>query len=118
MSHDDAFLRAIIENPDDDGPRLLYADWLDERGDPRGEFIRVQCALAGMDEYDPRRWDLMTRERELLAIHQQEWLDPLPDDLPYWKFRRGFLDWVEVDGNGVGGVTADLSQLSPVPGIR
>jgi uncharacterized protein (TIGR02996 family) len=41
-----AFLRAVCEHPDDDRPRLIFADWLDEHGDPRGEFIRLQCALA------------------------------------------------------------------------
>jgi uncharacterized protein (TIGR02996 family) len=41
-----AFIRAIIERPDDDLPRLVMADFLDERGDPRGEFIRLQVELA------------------------------------------------------------------------
>jgi uncharacterized protein (TIGR02996 family) len=42
-----AFLRAIIALPDDDGPRLAYADYLDEVGAVgRGEFVRVQCELA------------------------------------------------------------------------
>ena len=45
MTPDDAFLQAIVEAPDDDTPRLIYADWLEERGDPRGEFIRLQCRL-------------------------------------------------------------------------
>jgi uncharacterized protein (TIGR02996 family) len=43
---DDAFLRQILAHPFDDGPRLVYADRLDERGDPRGEFIRTQIILA------------------------------------------------------------------------
>jgi uncharacterized protein (TIGR02996 family) len=43
MTPQEAFLKAIQEQPEDDGPRLMYADWLEERGDPRGEFIRVQC---------------------------------------------------------------------------
>ena len=42
------FLAAICANPDDDAPRLVYADWLDEHGDPRGEFIRVQVELAAL----------------------------------------------------------------------
>jgi uncharacterized protein (TIGR02996 family) len=42
----DPFLRQILAHPEDDGPRLVWADRLDERGDPRGEFIRVQCELA------------------------------------------------------------------------
>jgi uncharacterized protein (TIGR02996 family) len=42
-----AFLRSIIDRPDDDLPRLVAADWLDEHGDPeRAEFVRVQCELA------------------------------------------------------------------------
>lgn len=47
MSTRDELLRTIIEFPDDDTPRLVFADWLDEHGDPeRAEFIRVQCELA------------------------------------------------------------------------
>jgi uncharacterized protein (TIGR02996 family) len=37
-----AFLRAIAEAPEDDAPRLVYADWLDERNDPRAEYLRVE----------------------------------------------------------------------------
>jgi uncharacterized protein (TIGR02996 family) len=44
---EDAFLQAIRDAPDDDAPRLVYADWLDESGDPaRAELIRVQCELV------------------------------------------------------------------------
>jgi uncharacterized protein (TIGR02996 family) len=42
----DAFLAAILAAPDDDAPRLIYADYLDEQGEcDRAEFIRVQVAL-------------------------------------------------------------------------
>jgi uncharacterized protein (TIGR02996 family) len=45
-----AFLSDICSNPADDGVRLIYADWLDERGLPgdaeRAEFIRGQIALC------------------------------------------------------------------------
>jgi uncharacterized protein (TIGR02996 family) len=40
MTHDDAFLQAILEAPEDDTPRLIYADWLDEHGElARDEWI-------------------------------------------------------------------------------
>ena len=57
MTPDDAFLADIFANPDDDGLRLIYADWLDEHGwrPERAEFIRVQVALASLPEDDPRR---------------------------------------------------------------
>jgi uncharacterized protein (TIGR02996 family) len=41
-----ALLRAIIATPDDPTPRLVYADFLTERGDPRGEYLNLALALA------------------------------------------------------------------------
>jgi uncharacterized protein (TIGR02996 family) len=46
MTDDEAFIRAIVDNPGDDAPRLIYADWLDERGDPRGEYLRAEVEWA------------------------------------------------------------------------
>lgn len=41
------FLAAIIAQPKCDATRLIFADWLEENGEPeRAEFIRVQCELA------------------------------------------------------------------------
>lgn len=42
-----ALLNAIIAKPEDDAPRLAYADWLDEHDQPeRAEFIRVEVERA------------------------------------------------------------------------
>ena len=41
----DALVRAILNDPDADEPRLVYADWLLERGELRGELIAMQCEL-------------------------------------------------------------------------
>lgn len=47
MSEYDGFLAAIIAAPDDDMPRLIAADFLDENGEPeRAEFVRVQIAMV------------------------------------------------------------------------
>ncbi len=90
--HDDTFLQAIIENPDDDGLRLIYADYLDERGDTRGQFIRVQIALASLPNDDPRRGELEARERRLLAEYEGDWVKPWRRLAKEWKFRRGFVE--------------------------
>ncbi len=52
MTIPQGFLDAILADSEDDTPRLILADWLDERDDPRGEFIRVQCTLAKMPALD------------------------------------------------------------------
>jgi uncharacterized protein (TIGR02996 family) len=45
MNDDEAFIRAIVAAPGDDAPRLVYADWLDERGDPRGSYLRLEAEI-------------------------------------------------------------------------
>src|SRR5437764_6172383 len=90
MPDDDAFLRAILAHPDDDLPRLVYADWLDERGDPKGEFIRLQCELERLAPNDPGRKRLESREAALWAAHQSKWEAPLRRlGAEYIRFHRG-----------------------------
>lgn len=54
------FARAIAASPDDDQPRLAYADWLDAAGHAdRAELVRVQCELARMPPKPPRCYRLV-----------------------------------------------------------
>ena len=48
LSQHEAFLRAIFDAPDDDTPRVVYADFLEENGEAeRAEVIRWQCDPTG-----------------------------------------------------------------------
>jgi uncharacterized protein (TIGR02996 family) len=90
MNDRESFLQAIRANPDDDHLRLIYADWLEERGDPRGEFIRVQIELM-KPELDPERQkELVFRQEELIHAHRTEWLQPFNKLFSHVHFRRGF----------------------------
>src|SRR5262249_3928589 len=93
MTRDEAFLQAILEDPEDDTPRLVYADWLEENGQPeRGEFIRIQIELEPMAEDDPRRPDLQKRGQGLLNAHGRAWLEEVTAwGRKYALFRRGFV---------------------------
>ena len=107
MTDGDALLRTIIVDPADDTPRLVYADWLEENGEPdRAEFIRVQVKLARLgdnpecsrgtpnaddcgDPRCPRRRHsrLRRRERELWAKAADDAMqadEPLWGVLPTW----------------------------------
>lgn len=46
MHGDEAFVEAICAAPADDVARLVYADWLEERGDSRGNYLRVVHEIA------------------------------------------------------------------------
>src|SRR5438477_11581752 len=98
MSTEAALLRAIREMPDENTPRLIYADYLDEEGHAaRAEFIRVQIERSQLPEHDPRRAPLEDREQELLAEHEAAWLGVAPDDmdgLAEWEVERGFVHGV------------------------
>ncbi len=87
----EALLQAIYDTPDDDAPRLVYADALLERGDPRGELINLQ--IAGSHDRDARR-----REAELLQTHGKHWLGELaPVVMSGYVFARGFLSECRID---------------------
>ncbi len=86
MNEREALLRAVCDNPDDDTPRLVFADWLQEHGDEaRAEFIRVQIEIArGGDNSE-----LKERERVLLATHGERWSAPLRETgIPLVAFQR------------------------------
>lgn len=93
----EAFLQRIRAYPDDDAQRLIFADWLDEEGDPRGRFVRVQLALAHLPEGDRARPALLAEERQLLAVHRDEWEAPFRGLVSGPVFRRGFVDEVKVE---------------------
>lgn len=93
-----AFLDSIAREPDDDTTRLIYADWLTDRGDPRGDFIRIQCELATLDDWDPRRPLLEWQARALLDQNESEWRRGLPNipGIRWGRFRRGFVDEIHI----------------------
>ena len=91
-----ALLEAILAAPDDDAPRLVYADVLQERGDPRGEFIAVQLALSRPELPEARRGELEARGASLLALHGDAWLGPLAAGGLRVSFDRGFVEALTV----------------------
>lgn len=119
-------LGLVLAAPDDDEPRLVYADWLSEQGDPRGEFIQIQCmlgrALLGAGaKYASRegrklpyesRQELEAREKELVKKHEAEWLAPIRRYIRQWQLRRGFVDHVIADA---GAFLDGLDALKQVP---
>jgi uncharacterized protein (TIGR02996 family) len=114
MVDEATLLQAILDEPDDDAPRLIYADWLEEHGDPRGEFILVQCALARCPLTDRRRPGLLARERTLLARYKDEWAGPLGDLVREGEFRRGFLDAVSLSADVFLAQAETLFAVAPV----
>lgn len=102
-----AFYRAVRARLDDDVPRLAFADYLDEHGEPAwAEFIRVQCEVARHGEDNARERhekseEFLAWQRQYLALEREEYaafgkfckdvgvlyLPPRPGLYSWWPLR-------------------------------
>lgn len=118
MSTELALLRAIRDLPEEDTPRLVYADYLDDVDEhARAEFIRVQIERARTTESDPRQRELEDREHELLCEHEATFLGVAPGDfdgLTEWHFDRGFVHEVAATPTFMLGAGTQLANTHPV----
>jgi len=86
---DSDLLGSVLQRPHDNDERLVYADWLEERGDPHAEYLRVQVALSQAVTTGEESASLLDRERRLRATLHPGWIsqvrrltsEPLPFDI-------------------------------------
>jgi uncharacterized protein (TIGR02996 family) len=125
MTDEQKFLAAIRKQPDDRVTRLVYADWLQDRDDSRGELIRIEEEMRHLPIYSDLYWQLKPRRKELLMLAEKPWLkkmgygstdyQPVFADVPKgwkerWRLLRESVErWYGVPMDDVGG------PLKPVP---
>ena len=95
LEHPPTYWNNILDDPQNDEPRLRYAAWLEDEGEPLGEFIQVQCRLASAPDSEIA-WEWERREQELLAEHEEEWVGELRGLIDWGTFRRGFIEEIAV----------------------
>jgi uncharacterized protein (TIGR02996 family) len=132
----EAFERALAANPRDLATASMYADYLMEQGDPRGEFIQVQIALEDESLSRSARAALKKQEAAVLKKHEKDWLGPLAavtldaEPVSFWdggeeakrapvahRFTRGWLSRLEFHDLTVGQARA-LAQASQARFLR
>ncbi|MBN9119569.1 MAG: TIGR02996 domain-containing protein [Planctomycetes bacterium] len=125
-THDD-FLSAIAAQPGDRVLRLVYADWLDERSDPRGELVRVEEEMRELPVFADRFWELKPRRNALRAQVGTGWCGKLrygtecepvfrhgvPDGWrERWRLIREFTErWHHVPMPDVGGRQKEITDV-------
>lgn len=115
---DREFLTAIIEHPEDDGPRIAYANWLKKQGDPRGEFIHLGCKMAKKKERTPPHNRLRIRIEELLKEYGKEWKGPFEKLGIECDFRRGFIESPDIAVNQFLQKGEKLMEHEPFTSVR
>lgn len=121
-AEEQAFTRSIVARFRDDGPRLLYADYLDESPHPadrdRAEFIRLQLALARLPDDHPLRGELTERQNGLLLSHLGEWTRHLEGLGTGFDFRRGLLHSATVTVGQLAARGEELFRKAPIRRLR
>jgi uncharacterized protein (TIGR02996 family) len=113
MSAAEGLLGDIVASPEDDTPRLVYADWLEEHDQPdRAEIIRLQIERSKLPEDDARAAKLLRREKALLKQHGAEWCDTHLGMMG--ELRRGFLEHVTCWPHNALEAGAELVEKFPV----
>jgi uncharacterized protein (TIGR02996 family) len=122
MNDREALFRAICAAPDEDSPRLVFADLLEEQGDAeRAEFIRLQIQLHDVEGLAEEKVAGRRRIRELESSHRNAWRADLPrgDGGEYAaEFVRGFIDSLHVtDVQAFAAHAAELFAAAPLQGL-
>lgn len=119
MTNEAAFIQTIREHPDDDGPRLVYADWLEEHGQcEKAEFIRVQIELAAGVADPERRRRLYALEESLLSQHARHWARSVGKWIIGWDFHRGLLTGIQIKCNDFVRHGDRLFDQAPIMKVR
>lgn len=130
MSDRDALLAAILANPDDDTPRLVYADWLDEYGPAlppaerrtaadRAAFIRAQVEAARAEPFSPAARLAQERaDRLLTSWNHEAWTWHLRGKVDGSEFACGFIGRVTVDAARFPETADAIFDAEPVRFVR
>lgn len=125
MSDRSALMAAVLAAPDDDVPRLVYADYLDDTGDPvdaaRAEFIRLEVEADRFPTGAAERQELDARAAVLFRKHIAEW----NRDLPGWLgkdarvfYRRGFPHELEAEYERFASSAFELFEAAPIRAVQ
>ncbi len=133
MTDENAFLDAIASEPKGSPRRLIYADWLEEKGDSRAELIRLEEEMRTLAVYSDRYWELKPRRNELRQEADSNWLEVMRYGTDYepvfahgwpdgWKERwRIVRRWVEIwrddELPDVGGHRDEVSEIEQRLGL-
>jgi uncharacterized protein (TIGR02996 family) len=114
-----AFLAAIRDDPDD-GPRLVFADWLTENDKPRwAELIRLQVQLSHLAYDDPRRPVLRQRERQLLDdMTETSVVAEMDYPVQIESFDRGLPASVSLPARWFMASAERILNFGPVPAVH
>lgn len=114
-------LKAVLADPDNDAPRLSYADWCERQSDEstkaRAEFIRLQIEIALMSNQSLDRgmaYQQMYRVMKLYDAHHVEWTSGIRALVYGVEFNRGFVELVRLSTRDFLDSATQLFDVAPI----
>lgn len=118
-SDGDGLRATIIAEPDDDIARLVYADWLDENGQPaRAAFVRAQVRAAQAEPFSPEALAYEAEAERALEGNRGAWTKALVSRVVRCEFRRGFIEHAQVNVASFPRDAADLFAAEPIRSLH
>ncbi len=118
MSDGDALLRAVIAAPDEDTPRLVYADWLDEQNQSmRAAVIRDQIEAELAESFSLHARTAADRANARLLQYGDQWTSHLPSEVEA-VFLRGFVGHLDLHPSDFVRHVTELFAAEPVQSLR
>jgi uncharacterized protein (TIGR02996 family) len=121
----EALLKGVLQVPEDDNARLIYADWLQENGrEDEGEFIRMQCGVGRYDDESFQKTARAFFRKQKYPIKGTGNVRFAPPDLaikgvsPHFVARRGFVDEIELSCDSFLAHAATLFAAHPISRVR
>lgn len=115
----DALRAGVLANPDDDTLRLVYADWLEENGEPeRGQFVRAQVWAARAEPHSPAARQHRDVAKRLFKGRGERWGHHIRRLVQGWQFERGFVEQATVHVSAFPRDAGALFALEPVRRLR
>jgi uncharacterized protein (TIGR02996 family) len=120
MAEQDELVQEVLDHPDDDAPRLAYADWCDRQTDEptraRGEFIRAQITLSRhLDSLTYEEWfDVSNREEQLRKSYRSVWAGDLAVLVGDYTFNRGFIEFISLSARRFLEHATQLLTMAPI----
>lgn len=119
MNDRDSLRAAVFEHPDEDMPRLMYADWLQENGQhERGQFVRLQVEGAHAEPYSPQAREYEAAAQQLLERNGGAWTRHIAERVIGWRFVRGFIEHAAVNAATFARDAGALFAAEPIRSLQ
>ena len=131
MDHFESLLQSIIDEPENFGPRLVFADWLEEQQSSQAQYIRICNEIASL-QAGAERNTLEQRANACVESDQHRWNAPIHrmlsqtsvrkkargGEIRRWCYSDGCIEHVEISVNALEAHWSTIQRIGPINSLQ